>query len=241
MSFPKVTRVVNKNKETVKVQFLIEKLDLTIDKDKCVGCGVCARVCPKEAVQKKTLDEPVRLIKKQIIKKIKHYLIPYVRDPNKCSYCGICVYCCPFDALQLRINDREIPPNELPVVLKKAVPKLEYKEVTLDSGRKAKVYVDGSITIDTTKCAGGCTNCALTCENISQAIKASIIGDPKDYNAEIKLEIFDDKCIHCGACRSACPTEALTLKIDKVKYSGDFNEPFWPNIVEKLKLKKITP
>ncbi len=143
---------------------------------------------------------------------------------------------CPFEALLLKINGKEVPPAELPVVLKKALPKLEYKEVKLDSGKIAKVYTTGSVTIDTKKCAGGCDNCAEACP--TGAIKATVIGDPKDYNAEIRLEIFEDKCITCGACHSACPTGALTLKIDEVKYSGDFNEPFWPNIVERLKLKE---
>ncbi|MBY9009263.1 MAG: 4Fe-4S binding protein, partial [Candidatus Lokiarchaeota archaeon] len=52
MSFPKISREISKEIESIKVQFLIENLELILNRDKCVGCGTCARVCPKDAISR---------------------------------------------------------------------------------------------------------------------------------------------------------------------------------------------
>ena len=50
-------------------------------KDKCIGCGKCARSCPTDAIE--------MVDKKPVI------------DADKCILCGACVEACPVDALEL--------------------------------------------------------------------------------------------------------------------------------------------
>ncbi len=50
-----------------------------IDKEKCVGCGSCAEVCPAEAISEDG----------------DHYAI----DPDACLECGTCEAECPNEAI----------------------------------------------------------------------------------------------------------------------------------------------
>ena len=67
-----------------------------IDKDKCVECGACAKVCPYSAIKNyKRPCENACKVKAISMNEEKAATI----DNNKCIACGACVYQCPFGAI----------------------------------------------------------------------------------------------------------------------------------------------
>jgi ferredoxin len=59
-----------------------------IDKDKCIGCGMCAKGCPASCITRTDYTAPG------------HKLASMAIDQSKCVKCGACISTCKFHAIE---------------------------------------------------------------------------------------------------------------------------------------------
>lgn len=68
---------------------------LHFDPENCVGCGLCSKDCPADAIELITLD-----------KKAKRFVIRF--DVGSCTFCGQCVTSCRFNCLEMSPEEWEL-------------------------------------------------------------------------------------------------------------------------------------
>jgi len=164
--------------------FLTRKYLFRLDKELCTGCGICAQICPKEAINEK----PPSVVDGRLKKK------PSIDiDPNSCVFCGECVVLCPYNALKMEIDGKEttnVVENEaFPVLLK-------------------EIQVKTNICHFNPKCN---LECEESCPTESIKVDAKRSEDGKILRVN-KIDINKTLCLYCTVCESACPLGAIHVK-----------------------------
>lgn len=178
---------------------------IELNKELCNGCGICAEVCPKEAI-----SQSPAVVKNGVL--IKKPTISF--DTKNCIFCGECVVLCPLDALTMKIDGKKISTVEknkaFPSLIKSSKV-LKEKILVYDSDFLGDL-VKKTYTIELFKCN---PDCQLICEKEcpTKAIKVSY---EKSENDQIKkiidLDIDESKCFYCKRCEVACPFDAIKVQ-----------------------------
>lgn len=235
---------------------------LTLDKNKCVGCGVCMQICPREAIQ------VTRTAKKESEEKAKQPTVSI--NEEKCHYCGMCVALCPFGALNAKINGKDA----VRVVESESFPQL-IRNITVNESKcgkeclkieeacpldliKVNASKDGkvSVEIDKQSCPG-CRVCEAKfpsgafqakkvfegslridgekCpEGCHDCVEVCPITGVLVLSKAGKVQVNESNCVYCGACKIACPEEAaLELQRLRIRHT-EVRSGTWNKALEKL-------
>jgi 4Fe-4S ferredoxin len=88
---------------TLERRLLFREYQLVWNREKCIGCGICVDMCPKEAM----LYIPAQFKAGRRVSDRPR--IDF--DPDKCVLCGECVVSCPMDqALIMKVDGKKFVP-----------------------------------------------------------------------------------------------------------------------------------
>lgn len=173
----------------------------------CIGCGICADICPTNSLKL----GPVLPIARGLLK------MDYISvNEDTCALCGLCASACAFKALKFSINGKDIDKMEL-------YPKWSHETIVNDDAciycRKCETacprdaitvtrtlpkrsdLVIGEIEIKEDECI----NCGV-CEEMCPAEAITIKETGKN---SYKISVDEDKCVYCLVCKRACPENAI--------------------------------
>ena len=195
------------------------RFELTVDHTLCVGCGTCAKVCPREAI---SMGEPL-VVEGRLVQKPRVDI-----DDQTCSFCGECVALCPTHALAMTVNGE----TEIPVVKAQAFPFL-VRRVKVNQAPLAALtdtdYIEtcptGAISADVERDAEGTVlavanvqldrGLCINCSHCQETAPEGGFEICKPYKGHTRLDV--SLCPDgCQACADACPTDAMTYDGNKV-------------------------
>ncbi|MHA1917363.1 MAG: 4Fe-4S binding protein [Candidatus Ranarchaeia archaeon] len=137
-------------------------------------------------------------------------------DNERCVLCGLCVPLCPVDALSLTVNGED----DDSLYTHKTIPILP--EVEKINGEKIKKLFSGTINVDESKCP-------LTCEECVSACPIGIVE-----REEKLVNIDKELCVYCGACREACPKDAISIERNQIISENNGYSAVWAQVIEQL-------
>lgn len=171
----------------------VKNYKLTLDKNFCVGCQICALVCPKEAIklekQPKTQGEKAKKPKVDI-------------DLAKCNFCGICDILCPYGAIKVTINGEHV----LNLVEKESFPQL-VRDIQIDASKIPAGFVawEENCPLKIIK-ATWLTPDGKAIEDMTSLTKK----ERKELHAQIEIE--KERCPCCRVCEYKFPEGAIRVK-----------------------------
>ena len=164
----------------------IEEGIAVIDESKCVMCGKCIEVCPKNLIVRKPFNQEVvvECNSKDFGKTVKQ------KCSVGCMGCGICAKVCPFDAIVIENNIAKIDYTKCTQCMV-CVEKCPTKVIKGDIKNRRKVEIIKDLCI-------GCTICKKQCKF------DAIEGELKE-----KHTVNIEKCVGCQKCLEKCPKKAI--------------------------------
>lgn len=171
--------------------------------DKCIGCGMCERVCSGNAISR-TVEKTEEGDK-----------ITLTFNLGSCTFCATCADFCSRKAIEFSGDYHMVATKEEDLLVsgsfikkppvKKAAPAPAAKPATPAAPSETpavevKPRDDGKPVSDPSRCVY-CTLCAKKCP--AGAIEVD--------RANKTWKLDDEKCVACGTCAEACPKKCIIM------------------------------
>lgn len=172
--------------------------------DKCIGCGMCERVCSGGAITR--VIEPLEGGDSKVT---------LTFNLGSCTFCATCADFCNNHAIEFTKDYHMVATKEEDLLVtgsfikkapvKKTVPPKPATtageaQADTTSAQEVKPRDDGKPVNDPSKCVF-CTLCAKKCP--AGAIEVN--------RAEKTWTLDEEKCIGCGTCADTCPKNCILL------------------------------
>jgi NADH-quinone oxidoreductase subunit I/NAD(P)H-quinone oxidoreductase subunit I len=180
--------------------------------DRCVGCGICVRICPTACLKLVDTDNSAG-------EKVKRPQL----NLGRCAMCGYCAEYCPvqamtvtpeFELAEFTREDMIYGPKRL--AYESATEKMEVRiEQTLMSDiangnpeRRVSPFMTDRPVLEEKKCIS-CKKCEKVCP--VNAVKMVEHGVNEKGRPILYPEFDNDACICCENCVEDCPKDALYI------------------------------
>jgi len=184
-----------------------------LDFNKCIGCGMCVRMCPCTAIILVDCpdDEGNNVERPQV-------------NMGRCAFCGYCAEYCPEDAMtvtpivelaEYTRSDLIYGPRRLAYDHTTEGMKVKLEETLISdykAGNGEKRYLHSKIDrpeLESSKCIS-CKKCFKVCP--AKAIVMTEHGKNAKGRPILWPEINNETCVSCNNCVDACPKQALHMK-----------------------------
>ncbi|MGV9169031.1 MAG: 4Fe-4S dicluster domain-containing protein [Promethearchaeia archaeon] len=231
---------------------------LTVDREKCRGCGICETVCHSDAIslinREKTMVDGEEVAQRAIVD----------IDENLCDHCGMCEAICPFWAIEHTVNGEpivcvhetesfpqyireiQVDEEEISPYLEKADELCPLDLVSVEDGklfidekscpccRQCEDRTNGAILVRPIFMGSIIINqevCPEDCKNCLDVCPVEALELHEDGN----VYPLDRYCVYCEACIKVCPEpdEALIVTRTSVRHTP-VKSGAWNKALEKL-------
>lgn len=171
---------------------LVKRPSVDIDDTKCILCGICEVMCPKNAITLTINDKPENPVLEQKAWPILQQSTVFDTEKFDWKLKDFVIENCPTSVISYDEDNKTLVVDDEKCI------RCRQCEIASKGAFTVTQPWQGSVTLTRSLCVEGCLACADICPTRALHI-----------DEEGELVLTDYYCIKCGACMQVCPIKAV--------------------------------